>query len=148
MKHRKLLYAVLPAVLGLGFLGVNVASGHGFFGGVMGSQLSAEEIATRQQTMFDRQAQVLGISVDEAKAAWAEGKSMKQIIQEKGLDTTQIHARMKDAHLDEMKTHLQSLVDKGIVTQTQADRRLQVMQERMQNGKDRMMMKHKGMLFF
>lgn len=135
MKHKLLAYALLPA-LSVGFLGINIASAHGWFGGM--GMLSAGEIAIRHQAMFQQQAEVLGISVDEVKAAWAEGKSLKELAREKGITEDQLHVRMKEAMTQQMKSQLQTLVDKGIITQAQADRRLQVMQERLQQTKGRM----------
>ncbi|OGZ45769.1 MAG: hypothetical protein A3C84_00655 [Candidatus Ryanbacteria bacterium RIFCSPHIGHO2_02_FULL_48_12] len=83
MKHKTLMYSILP-VLSLGLLTANVASAHGFFGGF--ADLPLEEIASRQQSAFQKEAEILGISVDEVKTAWAEGKTIKQIIEEKSID--------------------------------------------------------------
>ncbi len=95
-------------------------------------------MASRQQSAFQNEATILGISVDEVKAAWAEGKTIKQIMEEKGIDQKQVQDRMKAAHIAQMKIQLQALVDKGIISQAQADKRLEVMQNRQQNGKERM----------
>lgn len=135
MKHKTLAYSILP-VLSLGLLTTNVASAHGFFGGF--ANLPPEEMASRQQSAFQNEATILGISVDEVKAAWAEGKTIKQIMEEKGIDQKQVQDRMKAAHIAQMKIQLQALVDKGIISQAQADKRLEVMQNRQQNGKERM----------
>jgi hypothetical protein len=84
--------------------------------------------------MFERQAQILGLGVDEVKNAWAEGKTMRQIIEEKGISLDQIQARMKEARLAELKSNLQTLVGKGVITQVQADKRLAAVQSAAQNG--------------
>lgn len=132
MKKKYLIYTILP-VMAFAVLGAGIASACGWFGGI--GNLSSDEIATRQQTMFQNEAQILGISVDEVKAAWAEGKTVQQIMQEKGITQEQVQARMRDLQTQQMKTYLQALVDKGVITQTQSDKRFQVMQNQLQNGK-------------
>ncbi len=150
MKYKQLAaYATLP-VLGVSLLGMNAASAHGFFGGFR--TFSADEIATEQQTMFRHQAEILGLSVDEVKNAWAEGKSLGELAEEKGISQADLEKRMKDAHLTRMKTELQTLVDKGIITQAQADKRLTVVEKRLENagsknGMRGMMKMHRGFRF-
>jgi len=114
-------------------LGAGIASANGWFGGL--GNLSSDEIATRQQTMFQNEAQILGINTDELKEYWAEGKSIRDIMDEKGITEEQVQARMKDLQTQQMKTFLAALVEKGVITQAQADKRLQVMQNHLQNGK-------------
>lgn len=126
------MYAFLPAVLGLGFLGVNIASAHGLFGG-FDSNLTPDELVTRQQTMFQNDAQILGIGVDEVKDAWSQGKTLERIAQEKGISQDQLKTRLQDAQKQKIKSQLQALVDKGVITQAQADKRLQVMTDRINN---------------
>lgn len=123
---------MLP-LMSFAVLGTGIASAHGWFGGF--GNLSSDEIAARQQTMFQNEAQILGISIEEVKQAWAEGKTLKQIMEGKGLSEEEVQTRMKEVQLQQMKSHLQVLVDKGVITQEQADKRLQIMQERLQNGK-------------
>jgi len=150
MKYNKRLaaYALVP-VLGIaGLLGTSVASAHGLGGFGFGgpSSLTPDEIATRQQTMFAHEASILGLSVDEVKAAWAEGKSMKELMTAKGITQEQVQARMKAEQLTQLKTQLSALVTKGIITQAQADKRLAVMQTQLtkqaEKGRARGMMKH------
>jgi len=137
MKHKLLLYSLLP-LAGLTFIGVNIASAHGWFGG-MASTATPDEIATQQQTMFQNEAQILGISIDDVKNAWAEGKTMSQLIKDKGLNQADIQARMKDFKVQQLKAQLQTLVDKGVITQDQADKRLAFMQNNIHNKKGGMM---------
>lgn len=132
MKKKYLLYTILP-IAAFAVLGAGVVSACGFFGGF--GNLSPDEIANRQQTMFQEQAQILGISIEEIKNAWAEGKTIKQIMEEKGISQEQVEARIKDLRTQQMKSYFQALVDKGIITQAQADKRLQVVRERFPNGK-------------
>ena len=134
MKYKLLAYAVL-SVLGLGLLGVNVVSAHGFgFFGGFGPALSADEIVSHHQAMFESQANLLGVSVDVVKNGWAQGKTLSQIAEENGITAEQLQQKMKDARLQQFKSQLQTLVDKGVITQAQADQRLQFMQNA-QNSK-------------
>jgi len=132
MKKKYLIYTMLP-VMALAVLGAGLVSANGLWGGL--GNITPDEIANRQQTMFQDQAQVLGISAEEVKDAWAEGKTIKQIMEEKGISQEQVQARMKELRTQQMKSYLQTLVDKEVISQTQADKRLQVMQSRLDNGK-------------
>ncbi len=127
-----LAYAVLP-VMGLGLLGAGIASAHGIGFG-FGQNATPQEIASRQQTMFQNEANLLGISVDEVKSAWAQGKTIAQIAQDHGITQAQLQQKMQDTRLSAMKTRLQAMVEQGVITQAQADQRLQFMQSRWQNA--------------
>lgn len=138
-KAKLFAYALIPAI-GLGILGFNAASAHGLFsrGFGFGPAATPQEVADAQQNMFEKEAQLLGASVEEVKDAWAEGKSISQLAQEKGITVSQLQQKMKDAKIEELKAQLRTLVDKGIITQVQADKRLQFMQNMMaktKNGK-------------
>lgn len=144
-KKKMIAYASLP-VLGLSLLGAGTASAHGMFGG-FGSR-TPEEIATAQKTMFEEQSKLLGVSVDELKEGWAEGKSLKDIATAKGITDEQLQAKFKEVKIQKMKSNLQALVDKGVITQAQADKRSQVMQTRLESAKGRMGKgMHHGMRF-
>ncbi len=146
MKRKYLVYAALVSV-GLGLAGTGIASACGFgFWGLGASTLTPDQIASRQQTMFENEAQVLGISVDDVKAAWAQGKTMQRIMTEKNISQDQVNQRIKDRQLAQLKTQLQALVDKGVITQAQADQRLQTVQTKLEsnNGKGGIRMFHRG----
>lgn len=113
MRYKLLAYAALP-VLGLGLLGMNVTSAHGF--GFFGNSQSPDQIAQNQQVMFQNKADILGISVDDVKDGWAAGKSILQIAQEHGITQEQLQQKMKDAQAAAMKSKLQTLADKGVIT--------------------------------
>lgn len=136
MKQKIFIYFV-PAVLGFSLLGTGIVSAHGFGRSSM-AQLSPEEIATREQSMFQHQADLLGISVLEVKNGWAEGKTIQEIAAENNITAEQLKQKMKAAHLAQMKSHLDTLVSKGVVTQAQADQRFSTMQKMMENGKTRL----------
>lgn len=110
------------------------ASAMGFGGMGMGN-LSADEVATRQTTMFQQQAKLIGATLDEVKQAWAEGKDFKTLAKEKGVTDAQLQAKMKTARDEQMKAHLTTLVSKGVITQSQADKRLATMATKAASGK-------------
>jgi hypothetical protein len=154
MKNKIFAYTVFPALLGFGLLGANAVSACGFGGwggwGFNFSNATADEIASRQTALFQYEAQILGISVDDVKNAWAEGKTIKQIMEEKNITQDQVNQRIKDYQIQQYKTQLQTLVTKGVITQAQADKRLQYMQSKIQNsnGKSWMKMFRKGFSLF
>jgi DNA-binding CsgD family transcriptional regulator len=130
MKKKYFIYAILPTA-GLALLAAGIVSANGFFG--FSGNLSPDEIASRQQAMFQQESQILGISPDQVKAAWAEGKTMKQIMDDNGISQDQVQQRINDMRTSQLKSQLQTLVDKGVITQAQADQRLATMQNLFQN---------------
>lgn len=123
-----LAYSIIPAIIGIGALGVSFASAHGGFGfGGFSGEIDPAQIAERQQGMFQHEADLLGISVDEIKNAWAEGKNARQLAEEKGL-TEQLWEKMKAEREVQIKSRFQALIDGGIITQEQADSRFQAME--------------------
>lgn len=126
-KAKILAYSFLPAVFGLSLLGSSIASAHGL-GGF--GNLTPDQIATAQQNRFQTEAQILGISVDEVKTAWAAGKTQQDIMKEKNISQDQVNQKMKTLHDQQLKTQLQTLVDKGVITQAQSDVRLKALQDR------------------
>lgn len=132
---KKILLSSLVILGVLGLLGAGVVLAHGGFGfGWMGI-FNPEKFIERQQTMFQNQADLLGISVDKIKNYWAEGKNLKEIAEAEGITDEQLQEKMKQMREENMKTQLQTLVDRGIITQEQADKRLNFMKEQMTNGK-------------
>jgi len=96
-------------------------------------------VANHWESMIAEQASILGLSADEMKSKWAEGKTLKEIAAEKGISEADLQAKMKAAREAEMKEQLQNLVSQGKLTQAQADARLKFMQSRELNGKGKMM---------
>jgi len=149
MNKKLLAFTTIPA-LGLSLLGMTAASAHGMgFGGMgmgmMSASLSPDDIATRQKTLFDSQAQLLGVSVDDVKAAWASGKSLAQLAKDKGISDADIQKRMADARTAQLNTQLKALVDKGIITQAQADQRLTFMKAQETNNNPKSKRNGRGM---
>lgn len=142
MKNKLVAYAALPVIV-LGLAGAGIASAHGTMGGFglgrFGDNLTPDQVATNHQTMFQNEANFLGISVDDVKNGWAQGKTLQQIAQDHGITREQLQQKMKDAWTAAMKTQLQTLVTKGIITQAQADARLQFLESAANGaGKGRM----------
>ncbi len=139
MKHSKFIPVSLAAVtLGALLIGAGPVSAHGFGGFGWGFPTQTpDQIAARQQAMFDQQATLLGLSVNDIKDAWAAGKSIPDLIKEKGLNQDQIQARATATQKAQLKSQLDALVSKGVVTQAQADLRLQTMQTRLDQAKGR-----------
>lgn len=145
-KYRKLLprkkcmnkrfkYVILPA-LALTLLGGGaVAEAHGLWGGFK-SHLSPQEQATRQSEMFQEKANMLGVSADEIKNAWAQGKGLLDLAKEKGITEEQLKAKMQEARKQQIQEHLKVLVGQGVITQAQADQRLQFMESMAQKKPD------------
>jgi len=106
------------------FLSSGVAKADAFFGG----NLSDDERAQMQQKMFDEQANLLGISVDEVKNAWANGQNIFELAKAKGISEDVLKTKMEKLRSNRMKTGLQALVSKGVITQAQADARLKNME--------------------
>lgn len=126
MKYTKIAALAALPVLGIGIFGASqVASAHGIFKGF--SNATPEEIAIHHTEMFEHQSEILGLSVEEIKQAWAEGKDMKELMEEKGIDVEAVHAKMRAERESRMQEHMQTLVEKGVITEEQAQARLETM---------------------
>lgn len=88
-------------------------------------KLNNQTFVEKIQEMFERWAKILGISVDKIKNYWSEGKTIKEIMEAEGISEDQIKERMKEQRLEEIKSFLQILVDKGIITKEQMEKRLE-----------------------
>jgi len=145
---KKLFRSLVLSAFGVSLIGgVGVASAQGFgtgFGMGMGN-FSPEDFASRQEAMFDLEADILGISKNEIKSAWAEGKDFRQIAIEKGIDTETLNKKMQAKREENIKAHLKALVDGGVITKAQADKRFEVMQT-MMNSKNAMKGKKLGQM--
>ncbi len=130
---KKVLISSLVSLGFLGLVGASVASANGYFG--WNRNIDPKIFAENQQVMFQQEANFLGITVEEVKNYWAQGKGLKEIAKELNIDNAQLMEKMKQAQLDKMKLSLQSLVDSGVITQSQADSRLKAMESKLNNGK-------------
>ncbi len=130
MKHKIAAYVLTP-IMSLGLLGAGVVSAHGFFS----PNANPDDVASHQNAMFERKANLLGVSVDEVKDAWSNGKTMQDLAEEKGISADQLREKMKQAAQTEMSAHLKVLVDKGVITQAQADARLKAIESHVGQNK-------------
>jgi len=121
-------YLVIPAVALATLLAGGAVSAHGF-GGFM-PKGDPQQMATQWEQRISQEAGLLGITADEMKSKWAEGKNLQQIAAEKGINQQQLHEKMKTVREAQEKEWLQTLVTQGKITQAQADARLQVMKEK------------------
>lgn len=121
--------ALIPSI-GLALLTISSASAMSF--GNM--NITPEDLATKQSTMFQEHAKVLGLSVDEVKNAWASGKDLKTLAKEKGISLDTVKQKMEATRLANQKTMLSTLVTKGVITQAQADQRLATLSTKTAKG--------------
>lgn len=124
MKNR-LKYLVLP-LMGFALLAAGTVSAHGL---MFGSSATPEEAAARQTQAFHNQAGLLGISVEEMKNYWAKGMTLPEIAKEKGISEQQLQEKIKEQMKARHKDHLSQLVQQGVITQAQADQRLQFVEK-------------------
>ena len=117
-----IILAALPVLI-VSFLAINFVSAHDWF------KLSPEDAAERKSVMFEQKAALLGISVEEMKNAWAEGKNFHELTEEFGLTHEELKLRMKEKMEARMAEHLQALVDEEVITQEQADQRSETVGE-------------------
>lgn len=132
-------FAFLP-VLGIGLFAADAASAHGgrFF------SVSGKDAVAEHEHMFAAHAALLGISIDEAKDAWADGKHISQIAKEKGISESDLKIKMKQAHQQKMEAHIQALVDKGVITKAQGEKRLEMMKKHIEKGGGHKEKHHRG----
>jgi len=76
--------------------------------------------------MLEIKAEVLGITVEELQKELQSGKTMLDIAEEKNITSEQLHERILEAQ----KERLQELVKSGVLTQEQANVRIQIMEQR------------------
>jgi len=146
MRNKKIIGAGVASLLVLGVLTPALASAHGIFG-FGGKTLTPTEQASRQTERFASQASLLGITVDEVKNYWAQGKGVREIATEKGISEETLRTKMAELRKTEMKAHLATLVSQGVITQAQADTRLASIEKMVAGGKGKMGRgSHRGMM--
>ena len=134
MKKKNIITASVAGILLLGAMTPALASAHGMFG-FGGTSATPAEQATRQTERFTAEANLLGITVDEVKNYWAQGKGVREIATEKGISEETLKAKMTELRKAQMKTHLATLVSQGVITQAQADTRLTAIEKNIAEGK-------------
>jgi predicted ATPase len=134
MKKTKYILPLLAVpALALTLLGAGVASANGAW-----NNINPEDLAKRQQTMFEHQSTVLGIPINEVKDAWAQGKNIQDLAKEKGISETDLKAKMDAQRKQQHQDRLKSLVSSGVITQAQADQRLQFEEKNPNKGRHMM----------
>jgi hypothetical protein len=144
---------IIASLLGLAVLasvGIASAQARGFMG--IGSNATPTEVAQFQTDRFQEQANILGVSVDEVKNAWAMGQSVKDLAQSKGITQEQFQKKLQELRQTKMQAHLQTLVSQGVITQAQADQRFEFMKNnqgkaKMGKGMEEGFGGHRGMGF-
>jgi len=122
----------LKYTLAISLLGLAVASGASAFwggGGLRGGNLDPTQFAQK----LEQKAQLLGIPVAQMTQYWAEGKTIKEIADVIGLSQEELQEKMKANHTAMIQERMQALVDGGVITQEQADQKMQFMQDKMAN---------------
>jgi len=133
MSKRVLISIILP-VLVLGILMVKPVEARGFgFGGLGFGRLNLEDWAERMEKTFENWANFLQISLEKVKNYWAEGKTPKEMMEAENISQEDVQKRMEEKRLEELKNQLQKLVERGIITQEQADKRLEWMKKQSEN---------------
>ncbi len=132
-----LISMILP-VLALGILMANPveAKGFGFWGWGFG-RINLDDWADRMKKMFEEWADLLQISVEKVKNYWAEGKTLKEMMEAENISKEDVQKRMKEKRLEELKNQLQKLVEKEIITQEQADKRFEAMKKWLENQEEK-----------
>jgi competence protein ComGC len=135
--------ASLLALFAIGAFTPALAMAHGMMGG--GNTLTPTELAARQTERFTTEAVLLGITVDEVKNYWAQGKGVREIATEKGISNETLQAKMTELKKTEAKARLATLVSQGVITQAQADARIASIEKMTASGKGKMGHGRKGM---
>jgi hypothetical protein len=90
----------------------------------------AETMAERQEEMFEQQAERLGTSVEDIKEYWAEGMTMREIMEDLGIDEEEFREERMEDQKERQEELLDALVEEGVITEEQAEQRLESLEER------------------
>jgi len=126
--NHKLVVFSLIIITAVSAISISAASAKGWLRG--GYNLNPEQQVDRQTQMFEHQADMLGITVDQVKDYWSQGKNIREIAEELGIDEQAMQQKMEQNRQEQLQSRLQILVDQGVITQAQADSRLESMSER------------------
>lgn len=111
------------------------------WGGFWGFSNNLDDWAERMEKMFENWANLLQISVEKIKNYWAEGKTMKEIMEAENISQEDVQKRINEKRLEGLKDQLQKLVEKGIITQEQANKRFEIMKNWLENKVGKRMFK-------
>ncbi len=124
---KKILWFSLLALVVLA-IGVSSVSARGWLD--REGDIDPEKVVERQSQMFEQQADLLGISIDQLKEYWAQGKNIMEIAEELGFSQEDLQEKRQAECQARLEQELQNLVENGTITQEQADARLEAMQNR------------------
>jgi hypothetical protein len=85
-----------------------------------------DQLGNRHKVNLEMKADILGLDVEEIKAALQEGRAFHEILEEAGIDREEMHQKMQAAR----QAHIDELVANGTITAEQAEQRLERMAER------------------
>ena len=138
---KKILLYSLLAVGVVGIVSASAVSAQGFFHN-RGMNIDGEGAKGGYENMLEIKAEVLGLSVDDLKAAKEEGKTFQEITENQGLSVDELRAQMQEKKqelraekMEGMEAHIAQLVADGKITQEQADEKLEWLENHEGKGK-------------
>ncbi len=131
---KKIIPLTLVSLGVLAITGSALAFGGWGMMGLGSKNLTPEEQAQHFTEMMGQQANLFGITADQMKAFWAEGKSMPEIMTELGITKEQMQTKMQGSRKQALQEQLQALVSQGVITQVQADTRLAALESKTAKG--------------
>lgn len=93
-----------------------------------------ETYSQQLQNKFEYWSKVSGIDVNKIKNYWAQGKSFREMLALEKVDFNKVQEKVREYKLDQLKKNIQELVEKGIITQEQANQRLGTYSNRLKYG--------------
>lgn len=119
-KYLIVIGGLLAALLVVGVVGASSAfaqgpdkPGFGMMGHGYGFGFGDDEL--------EAAAGVLGMTTDEVKAAFEDGKTLQDLAGEAGVDIEDVHAAIQAVHETEMRERIAQQVEDGTITQAQSD---------------------------
>lgn len=93
------------------------------------------EIYSQQlQSKFEYWSQISGIDINKIKNYWAQGKTFREMSVLEKVDLNKVQEKNREYRLSQLRTNLQELVNKGIITQEQANQRLEFYRKKLETG--------------
>ncbi|MEN9881265.1 MAG: hypothetical protein RLZZ308_448 [Candidatus Parcubacteria bacterium] len=89
-----------------------------------------ERFSPRYTQLFQEQASMINATIDEVVTALVDGKDLLTLAKEKGMTEDQFDEKMKAKRDAQAKSNLDSLVSRGLITQAQADKRINLVKSR------------------
>ncbi len=93
------------------------------------AQEIAEDSIVKHQEILEHKAQIMGISTEEMQENWQENKRFGKFAEDYGLDREEIMEKMAEARRNNLQERLKALIESGVISQEQADQRMEAMQD-------------------